>query len=400
MIESPRIAITDQDAATLGILARQLGDVFAVQTACSGAQALTLAQASPPPELFLIELRLPDMDGYALCRALQTLTPGRPIPVMFLTAYDSEAEELAGFAAGAVDYVTKPVRPALLIARIRSQIELTRARARLAASNQALQEAGRFREEVDRILRHDLKGPLTGIIGIPQYLLETSEILGEEEREMLQALERAGSSMLTMINHSLDIFRIEQGVYRYQPAAVELLGVLRVAIADCADNLAEGRSVALLVGERLVHPDDRLLIAGEALLTRSLFGNLVRNALEASPHGGVVSIRVDPGADATVTVRVRNRGEVPAGIRDRFFEKFVTAGKAQGTGLGTYAAKLAAETQGGSIGLEADAPGWTCLRVTLPTWPSSLADETAAQSRLTDEAAAQNRTRRPVEESG
>jgi len=369
MLEPPRIVIADGDVTTLRILSRQLSDVFSVRTVSSGADALALALSDEPPDLFLIEVHLPDMNGFDLCRSLQVIGPDRSVPVIFLTAHVSDEEELEGFAAGAVDYVTKPVRPALLIARMRSQIELTRTRARLAASNEALQEAACFREEVDRILRHDLKGPLTGIMGIPQYMLEESPYLCDEDREMLRALERAGASMLTMINRSLDVFKIEQGVYRFRPTAVEFLSLLRSVITECQESLSSSLPVRLWLDGREVVPDDRVLIAGETLLTHSLFANLVRNAVEASPRDGAVDVRVRAEFESgLVRVQVVNQGAVPVAIRGRFFEKYVTAGKSRGTGLGTYAARLAAETQGGAIRLDCSRPGWTTLIVTLGMW--------------------------------
>ena len=106
-------------------------------------------------------------------------------------------------------------------------------------------------------------------------------------------------------------------------------------------------------------------IPGDDLLLGPMLQNLVVNALEASPEGGDVEVDVVPGPESVCLV-VRNQGEVPAAIRDRMFDKYVTMGKRSGTGLGAYSAALAAKAHGGAIALDAGVPGRTAVIVTLP----------------------------------
>ena len=103
-----------------------------------------------------------------------------------------------------------------------------------------------------------------------------------------------------------------------------------------------------------------------------MFANLLKNALEASPEGGIVEVDLEE-RDEAARITLRNKGEVPVAIRERFFEKYVTASKANGTGLGTYSARRIAEFHGGGVTLDCSAPGQTTVAVLLPKTPPARA---------------------------
>ncbi len=226
----------------------------------------------------------------------------------------------------------------------------------LREMNLALEESVRLREEVDRISRHDLKTPLGSIIGIPR-LLRDSGRLSSEDGELLGFVEQAGYRLLNMVNLSLDMFRMEQGTYPLTPKAVDLREVLRKVARD-VDGHARPRRIAL----RIEGP--QLYALGEELLCYSMFANLVKNAIEASPEGGTVTLTV-AAAGNEVRVGVHNAGAVPEAVRARFFDKYSTAGKQGGTGLGTYSARLMARTQRGDIEMQTGASAGTLLSVRL-----------------------------------
>jgi two-component system sensor histidine kinase/response regulator len=161
-----------------------------------------------------------------------------------------------------------------------------------------------------------------------------------------------------MINRTLDVYRMEMG--EYQPTLEDFdLSALLARVAKQTELAFEERriKVALPSGETA-----RCL--GEPLLCYSLFSNLLKNAAEASPDGAHIAIALAPGY-GSVHVCVDNEGEVPDAMREVFFDKYATAGKAGGNGLGTYSVKLMAEVQGGSVAMESSA-GHTRITVTLP----------------------------------
>lgn len=363
--EPPRVLIVDPDPGSLAALVAILGRTFDVLAASTPEQAWTHLAALPVPDLMLLEVGLPGTDGFLLCRAIRARAATAAMPIIFLTVHNEEADELAGFAAGAVDYITKPVGIPRLTARIRTQIEVARLRSTLAERNQALLEAERFRDEVERMTQHDLKGPLGAIIGLPSLLLQ-SDAFDPHQREILRSIASAGETMLNRINLSIDLFKMEQGFYEFHPERIDLLEVTRRVLGHLeiqCRNKALRLDVAVEgapLGRTATVP-----VCGEDHLCYSVLSNLIRNAVEASPPGAALAIGFRR-AGATVEIAITNAGEVAPTIRNRFFEKFVTAGKRHGTGFGTYLAKLATEIQGGRIEVDCRVPGRTTVWVKLP----------------------------------
>jgi len=305
------------------------------------------------------------MDGYEVCRRIQSDPAGRDIPVIFLTAKAAPEDEVMGLGVGAVDYVTKPFNVHRLNSRIHTHLALAQAQRRLAVQNTELIEAAKLREDMEKIMHHDLKSPLNVIIGAPQYILMSCD-LTETQRELLQGVEESGQRLLQMINMSLDLIKVERGSYELRPEPVDLIGITSKVFFEL-DRQAAVKSVELKVLHAGEVPTDgeTCMAFGEPLLCYSLLANLCKNAIEASPDGGVVTVTVDTDTEARIVIE--NVGEVPADIRDQFFEKFVTAKKDGGTGLGTYSARLFAETQNGAIRLDTSPPGLTRVRVILPS---------------------------------
>lgn len=220
-----------------------------------------------------------------------------------------------------------------------------------------------LREDVDQIVRHDLKSPLSAVIHVPQLLLDDGN-LTDDQRALLRELERSGHRMLEMINRSLDLYKMERNTYHLEPHDVNLIEVtLRVLRELNSQILSKSLMVEVLINGKATGTDE-FMVSGEELLCHSMLANLLKNAVEASPEGGRITISmVDNG---TRTIAIHNAGAVPEAIRETFFEKFATADKSGGTGLGTYSAKLIAEAQGGTIAMHTAEAAGTSVTVTLP----------------------------------
>jgi signal transduction histidine kinase len=225
-----------------------------------------------------------------------------------------------------------------------------------------------LREDVERIARHDLKTPLTAVIGFSSILLDTAPLAGEE-REMLDMIRTAGQRMLRMINRSLDLFKMETGQYVPELQEVDLAAAVSAAVTELS-GLARRRSVSVDVawpgGAAADSLDEcRVVAMGEEGLCATILENLLKNALEAAPPGSRVRIGLGLG-DGRAWVSINNPGEVRPEVARRFFEKYATAGKRGGTGLGTYSARLMATTMGGTIELATSAADGTTLLLRLP----------------------------------
>ena len=331
---------------------------YKVRLAVEGELALSSIDAYPP-DLILLDVNMPGMDGYETCRRIKAKPDLRSIPIIFVTAKTDEVDEEYGLRLGAVDYVTKPVNLPIFLARVRNHLDLAAARRQLEKQNQILVETARLREEVEQITKHDLKNPLAAVIGCCELLEDDSELL-PEARELARRALSGGHRILDMINRSVDLYKMERGTYEFSPARVDLAKVIR----------SVNRNLAIRIGGASGRFDLRFEQTGEVaveadeLLCHSLFSNLMKNALEASPSEHRVWVDLESEGDF-ICARIHNRGAVPGIMREHFFEKFTTSGKLGGTGLGTYSARILAETQGGRVELDTSDAGATSVRVWL-----------------------------------
>ena len=222
---------------------------------------------------------------------------------------------------------------------------------------EALRESVRLREEVERMSRHDLKTPLNSVIAMSRLLRESGK-MPAEDADLLGTVERAGYRILNMVNLSLDLFRMESGTYQFHPRAVDLAAGVRRVAADL-----EGQAASKNVHIQVNSPSS-IVARGDELLCYSMFANLIKNAIEAVPEGEVVDVTINNQED-WVVAKVHNAGAVHEAVRERFFQKYVTAGKSAGLGLGAYSARLMARVQEGEITMQSSDAAGTSLVIRL-----------------------------------
>ncbi|NDV21378.1 ATP-binding protein [Desulfovibrio sp. JC022] len=205
-----------------------------------------------------------------------------------------------------------------------------------------------IRDEVERINRHDLKSSLNLVIGYPELLLNSETPLAEDQRKYIKRIASAGYRMLDMIQFHLDMFKMEQGIYRLKTMRVDLVDLMTSLEEEMALLLNQsGVKLSIMLDGKEIEGVEELFLTGEGMLLRTMFRNLIKNAVEASKEGDTVTIAINSGPP--VSISVMNTLAVPEEIRERFFDKYVTLGKEDGTGLGTYSAKLIAETHKATI---------------------------------------------------
>jgi len=356
-----RVLVID-DSPTDIDLARTALPIYQVKAATTREAALGIILSDSPPDLILLDVVMPDMDGYRLCHEIRSLT--KDIPIVFVTQKDSAEDEYAGFLAGAVDYISKPLNPILLAARVKTHLELKRAKVALQEQNDLLRENVRLREEVEAINRHDLKNPLMVVLEVPKVLSRQPNITPEQVK-WLKMIEDAGRKMLEMINQTIDLFKMETGTYVLNAVPVDLIETMHEIHRAQLQQIQE-RSLGweMKAKGHPVQEGEKFFVGAEALLLYSLLANLLKNAVEASPFGGKISIELEE--DELARVRIHNAGAVPESIRGRFFEKFATAGKNGGTGLGAYSARLMARALKGTVEFQSSEEAGTTLTVLLP----------------------------------
>lgn len=367
-MERATILLIDDSPTDIAIQAEALRAEHQVVCATSAESAFETMRSGVRPDLVVLDVVMPDADGLSVCRRLKADDATAAIPVIFVTARDGDNDEEAGFSAGGVDYVVKPVNPHLLRARVRTHIELKRMREDLEKQNEALRKAARLREEVEQINRHDLKNPLMVIPNIPEVLMRQPAVT-TEQKQWLEMIESAGRKMLEMINRSIDLLKMEKGVYPLEPVDVDALVVARQVVSAVTPlALDRGVMIDLRIDGRPAAASDVFIVQGEEMLLYSMLSNLVRNAVEAAPAGSTASISLSE--NGTAAIAIHNEGAIPTTIRGRFFEKFATAGKKGGTGLGAYSARLIAATLGGVIACASSEREGTTITVRLARRPA------------------------------
>lgn len=373
MPHKANLLVVDDVPENLDVLVELLEDEYRVNVANSGERALEILGSGKIPDLVLLDVIMPKMDGFEVCRRIKANSATADVPVIFLTAMNDATDLVHGFEVGAVDFVTKPSDPLILKARISTHIKLKRLleetrrnHQELLKNHAALEEHTRLREEVDRIARHDMKNPIGGIINFSSMLLD-DDMITRDQKSIIKDIEQSAYSVLNMVNLSFDLYRMEQGTYEFNPCKIDVVQILNRIVKEKKSELDTRKiTVQFMVNSKVVKEHEAFEALGDELLCYSMFSNLFKNAVEAS--GAKHTIKIDLHVvDDLAMISIVNHGTVPKEIRDRFFEKFVTAGKPGGTGIGTYSAKLIAETQRGMISMNtSDENSTTTVSVMLP----------------------------------
>ena len=223
-----------------------------------------------------------------------------------------------------------------------------------------------LRDDVDRIMRHDLKNPLSGIIGLSDILKVANDGFSDDQKQWIEQINKSGLQALTMINHSMDLFKMEQGRYVFLPVPCNIVPVFKKIETDFFQLLRSKKLDVLLSIQNVpVSDQDVYSIMGEKTLIETLFANLIKNAIEASPDNQNISVNILTDQEEHKII-IHNQGMIPKDMQNRFFDKYATSGKKTGTGLGTYSAKLITKTHGGKINFISNEKDGTQIIVSLP----------------------------------
>ncbi len=359
----PTILVVDDVPDNLLLLSHLFKDEYRVRISHTGEKALAICQSNDPPDLVLLDIMMPGMDGFEVARLMREHPTSETIPVIFVTAMTDEEARLKGLELGAIDFVTKPIVPAVLKLRVHNFMRYVELHKQLQAHYDDMMELARLRENVELITRHDIKGTLAGVIGLVQGLADDNSISRKHVGQLRMA-EESALQVLDMINLSSALLMIETGHFKLNAQLVNVRDILhRIVEISRASFAAQHLIISIDTDTPL--GDKEPNASGDAMLCYSLFQNLIKNACEAAPDKSRVS--VDLFDENPLRITIKNKGAVPAEIRERFFDKFVTHGKRRGTGLGTYSAKLLTEAQNGSISMDtSDQEDKTIISVTLP----------------------------------
>ncbi len=380
MPERNVVLVVDNQPEITQLFTAILAKQYTVLTATSGLEALELVSAAPPsPDLILLDIDMPGLDGFEVCRRLKAEAGTAEIPVIFLTAKGDTESQTEGFALGAADFISKPFSAAVLRARVHTHmatVEWRRAtrEQHLALQSQMMQSTAHnsrlvaLQEDKDRLtslLVHDLRAPLGAVRANLDWV--KGELPSDFDPEVVNALTEARQvtdRLAGMIGDLLDIARLESGDFPVTLAPQPSLPMLTRLQRQLQ---AQGRERRVTVE---LEAEDVVLDADHGLLIRTL-ENIASNALRYTPTGGRVRLEGRRVGDEFVFA-VRNNGPaIPAKARATLFDKYVQAGSSPGEnrrvgwGLGLYFCKLCVDAHKGSIEVleEVDWPTSFIVRV-------------------------------------
>lgn len=347
------ILVVDDDRIIVEILSQSLVMAeYDVLTAFDGEEGLALARARKP-DLVLLDVMMPKMDGYSVCSELKQDPETQFIPIIILTALTDRDDKLRALEAGADEFIRKPPDRQELLIRIKSLLRTRRLFAQVRASNEELRQLEQVRQDLAHMIAHDMRAPLSSIISILELILgEDAADPGQVHGRLLRDALFSGRRIMTMLEAMLDVQRIESGQMPVNLKPVVVGDVIREAVQGIQPLLQEGK---LHIDVGASQPSSPVML--DPVILGRLVNNLLFNAVRFSPNGGRVGIWTQATA-RWVIINVADQGPgIPQGDRERVFEKFVQLGEGERTGLGLGLAfcRLAANAMDGAIWVE-DAP--------------------------------------------
>lgn len=353
------VLIVDDQEANLRLLGRVLGDAgFEVMPASSGAQALKRIEAAVP-DVVLLDMRMPGMDGFAVLEHVRGRPEWSDIPVLFLTAAHERELLVRAFEAGAVDYLTKPFVSEELVVRVRTHSELKRYR-------DQLRKAIREREDIATIVVHDLKNPLFNIS-------LNAGMLREEAEPDSEAAKRA-SSIETSARRAMDFVERYLGRrasvelrQRYAPEAHDARALIDTVAGELQEDAARRRQRVVLQTA-----DGLPAVACDRDAAMLVLRNLLSNAIKYAPEDSTIELGAEPGAAGSVRLWVADRGPgISPEQQASLFRRYVRlsaepADAASSSGVGLALARQEAEWMGGDLWYEPRRDGGSVFVFKLP----------------------------------
>ena len=361
---SATVMIIDDEPENLNVLATSLSHAgYRVSVFPCGELALAFAK-DEPPDLVLLDIRMPVMDGYEVCRCFKADETLLTIPIIFVSALSASEDIAAGFACGGVDYIAKPFREPEVLARVRTHIALSAAYLTLSTQHEQLRMLERHRDTLVHMLVHDMRSPLQVILSNLEMVVESSaKDLNAEDLDSLYSAIHGTRLLGRMVSTTVDLSRLESGevpLHREPVSVHEIFG--------CARAQALDPSSSRQITEHIAYPCPRLLCDIE--ISVRIVANLLANALKYS--SGDIAFGAEPDPKG-VRIWVRDQGPgIPTQFHSRIFDKFGVANQSRGnrppsTGLGLAFCKLAVEAQGGTIGVESEPEKGSTFWFTLPS---------------------------------
>ncbi len=359
-IQKPQtILLVDDLPENLKVLGNiLLNSNYQIIAAISGAKAIELAICELP-DLILLDIQMPEMDGFEVCHKLKENQKTKEIPVIFITARSEINDLLKGFESGGVDYITKPFQASELLARIKTHLELKKAREKMA-------ELIATKDKFLTIIAHDLKNPFNSLLGISNILIEEINTLKKEEiQELATAIQNTAQKSYTLLTNLLQWAQANTGKFEFHPQKYDIVEIVK-DVLDVIKSQAINKSISIV--NNLNGSIDVIL---DKHMIESVLINLISNAIKFTKKGGLV--KIDSGSDyKNIIISISDNGiGISAELAKTLFRidtKHTSLGteNESGTGLGLLICKEFIERHRGKIWVESEEGKGSTFIFTLP----------------------------------
>ena len=412
------ILVVDDEPANLGVLDTLLRPHFRVRVARSGADALRAVDTEPQPDLILLDVMMPGMDGYAVLAKLRESIANRDIPVIFVTAMDSSEDEQRGLELGAVDYITKPIMPAIVLARVCTQLEARQARDLLKKLNlqlvhQVTEGAHTLELAQQQLLQsekmaaigqlaagvaHEINNPVafvssnlgtlrhyvTGLLHLVDAYRFATQRCMPDDSALLEVNRLAGEFDLEYVRGDAPTLLAEsaEGLDRVRRIVSDLKDFSHVhaVVWEPFDLHVCLESTLNVVWNELKHKatlvkeyGDLPAISGLPHQLSQVFMNLLINAAQAIVESGTITLRTGCTADSVwIEVEDSGVGIAPENLPRIFEPFFTTKPVGSGTGLGMAVSFSIVQRHQGWIDIRSEVGQGTTVRVNLPIHPAGV----------------------------
>jgi signal transduction histidine kinase len=317
------ILVVDDQTNNLTVISGALGKDYRLRLAISGAGALQILEKIHP-DLILLDIMMPDMDGYEVCRRVKENDALKDIPIIFLTAKTEIEDVLRGFDFGAVDYITKPFNLNELKARIDTHLSLAWARKvitnqkievensnallqeseyHLKKANEDLLKANAEKDKFFSIIAHDLRSPFNGFFGLAEFMAsKVLDLSMDEIHEYAVNMKDSATSLLRLLDNLLQWAQMQQGLIPFNPTEVQLLPAVQEGISATL-LLARYKAIAIKVAI-----NDEIKVDADVNMLQTVIRNLVSNAIKFTHRGGKIEISARINEKNKVIVSVKDTG--------------------------------------------------------------------------------------------
>jgi signal transduction histidine kinase len=358
----PCVLLVDDNPTNIDVLYEYLSNEgYEMLVAEDGLSALERVDHILP-DLILLDIMMPNMNGYEVCAKLKEREDTREIPVIFITAMGATEDKVKGFRCGCVDYITKPFQNEEVMVRIRTHISLMQMRSKLSSTNDQLAEQNQALNAYARTVAHDLKNPLNLILNFGRLLQEENVLTGEHAQD-LESIVQSADRMNHIIQDLLLLAQLRKD--EVKPVPVSMAAVVQQSLERLAFTLQSKYAV-------VEQPDPWVDCMGVGAWIQAVWVNYISNAVKYGGEPPRIRLRCIPSGEMVTYMVEDNGAGIPTEERGQVFEEFSRLGgeKAEGHGIGLSSVKQIIGRLDGEVGVyDVERGSGSCFTFTLPAVP-------------------------------